>query len=201
MDKLLRTSLYQAISKSLNRRKVSEARLQTCFSEFVRQATIICDELDCLSALRILNYTQIQFQSLSRRITELSISPPQYIARFIGLAIEFIRMEKDLLYYRIEHPQSFIFEPSFNSPLYWSEHYPAIGVSEILCGLDRMTPKPLLLADGTTAPFNLIVRVFEHTFNIHLGDPSDAKRRVLDRKKDRTKFTEALLYAINKEDR
>ena len=63
-----------------------------------------------------------------------------------------------------------------------------------------MTPKPLLLADGTAAPFNLVVRVFENTLHVKLGDPTDVKRRILERKKDRTKFTEALLYSLNREE-
>lgn len=104
------------------------------------------------------------------------------------------------MYYRLEHPQHFISEPVLQSPLYWSKEHSAISVSEILCGLDRMAPKPLLLADGTDAPFNLVVRVFEDTLHVKLGDPTDVKRRVLERKKDRTKFTEALLYSLNKED-
>lgn len=116
------------------------------------------------------------------------------------MAIEFIRMEKELLYYRLEHPQYFISGSVPQSPLYWSKEHSAISVSEILCGLDRMAPKPLLLADGTDAPFNLVVRVFEDTLHVKLGDPTDVKRRVLERKKDRTKFTEALLYSLNKED-
>lgn len=200
MDKLIHTSLYRAILKSLNQRKVSEHKLEIYLSEFVGQVTAICDEQNCLSALRILNYTQIQFQYLSYRITALSISQPQYISQFIDLALDVLRMEKELLYYRIEHPQTFISEPAFTSPLHWSKHYSAISVSEILCGLDRMIPKPLILADGTDAPFNLVVRVFEDTLHVKLGDPTDVKRRVLERKKDRTKFTEALLYGLNKED-
>ena len=58
-----------------------------------------------------------------------------------------------------------------------------------------MTPPPFVLADGSTAPFNLVVRVFENTLHVKLGDPTDVKRRVLERKKDRTKFTDALLYS------
>lgn len=46
-----------------------------------------------------------------------------------------------------------------------------------------MTPKPLILADGTDAPFNQVVRVFEDTLHVKLGDPTDVKRRVLERKK------------------
>ena len=52
-----------------------------------------------------------------------------------------------------------------------------------------MTPPPFVLADGSTAPLH-----------VKLGDPTDVKRRVLERKKDRTKFTDALLYSLNKED-
>lgn len=200
MDILLHTSLYQAILKSLNRGKIPEHKLQIYLSEFIQRVTVICDEQNCLSALRILNYTQIQFQYLSCRITALSISQPQYISQFIDLALDVLHMEKELLYYRIEHPQPFISEPAFTSPLHWSKHYPAISVSEILCGLDRMALPPFELADGSAAPFNLVVRIFEDTLHVKLGDPTDVKRRVLERKKDRTKFTEALLYSLNKDD-
>ena len=197
---MLHTSLFRAILKSLNRKVVSEKRLQTYFLKFARLITALCDDTDCLSALHTLNYTQIQFRFLLSRIHEPSVSLPPYIHRVIDMTLEFICLEKELLYHRIEHPRSFISEPAFTSPLHWSKHYPAISVSEILCGLDRMTPKPLILADGTDAPFNQVVRVFEDTLHVKLGDPTDVKRRVLERKKDRTKFTEALLYSLNKED-
>lgn len=200
MDKLLHTSLYRDILKSLNQRKIPEHKLQIYLSEFVQQVTAICNKQNCLSALRILNYTRIQFQYLSYRINASSISLPQYISQFIDLALEVLRMEKELLYYRIEHPRPFISEPAFTSPPHWSKHYPAISVSEILCGFDRMALPPFELADGSAAPFNLVVRVFEDTLHVKLGDPTDVRRRVLERKKDRTKFTEALLYNLNKED-
>ena len=200
MDKLLHTSLYRAILKSLNRKATSEKRLQTYFFEFANEITIICNNTEYLSVLHTLNYTQIQFQYLLFRLPELSVPPPPYVSRFILKALEFIRLEKELLYYRLEHPQYFISESAPQSPLYWSKEHSAISVSEILCGLDRMTPKPLLLADGTAAPFNLVVRVFEDTLHVKLGDPTDVKRRVLERKKDRTKFTEALLYSLNREE-
>ena len=200
MDKLLHTSLFRAILKSLNRKVVSEKRLQTYFLKFARLITALCDDTDCLSALHTLNYTQIQFRFLLSRIHEPSVSLPPYIHRVVDMTLEFICLEKELLYHRIEHPRSFISEPAFTSPLHWSKHYPAISVSEILCGLDRMTPPPFVLADGSTAPFNLVVRVFENTLHVKLGDPTDVKRRVLERKKDRTKFTDALLHSLNKED-
>ena len=200
MDRLLRTSLYRALLKSLTRKAVSENRLRNYFHDFAQQTTTICDDTDALSALRTLDYTQVQFRSLLRRVSERDTPPPHYLSRFINQAIEFIRTETDLCYYRLEHPQYFISEPAPQSPLHWSKHYPAISVSEILCGLDRMTPKPLILADGTDAPFNQVVRVFEDTLHVKLGDPTDVKRRVLERKKDRTKFTDALLYSLNKED-
>ena len=200
MDRLLRTSLYRALLKSLARKAVSENRLRNYFHDFAQQATTICDDTDALSALRTLNYTQVQFRSLLRRISERDTPPPHYLSRFINQAIEFLRTETNLLYYRLEHPQCFISEPAPQSPLHWSKKYHAVDLSEILCGLDRMTPKPLILADGTDAPFNLVVRVFVDTLHVKLGDPTDVKRRVLERKKDRTKFTEALLYSLNKED-
>ena len=77
-------------------------------------------------------------------------------------------------------------------PLYWSKEYSAISVSKILCKLDRMALPPFALADSSAALFNLVVRVFEDTLHI--------KCRVLECKKDRTKFTEALLYSLNKDD-
>ena len=196
MDRLLRTSLYRALLKSPTRKVVSENRLRNYFHDFARQVTAIGDDTDALSALRTLNYAHVQFHSLLRRVSEQGTPPPHYLSRFIDMAIEFIRMEKELLYYRLEHPQYFISGSAPQSPLYWSKEHSAISVSEIPCGLDRMTPKPLLLA----APFNLVVRVFEDTLHVKLGDPTDVKRRVLERKKDRTRFTEALLYILNKED-
>ena len=62
MDKLLHTSLYRAILKSLNRKATSEKRLQTYFFEFANEITIICNNTEYLSVLHTLNYTQIQFQ-------------------------------------------------------------------------------------------------------------------------------------------
>ena len=80
-------------------------------------------------------------------------------------------------------------------PLYWSKEYSAISVSKILCKLDRMALPPFALADSSAALFNLVVRVFEDTLHIKFGNPTDVKCRVLECKKDRTKFTEALLYS------
>ena len=117
MDKLLHTSLFRAILKSLNRKVVSEKRLQTYFLKFARLITALCDDTDCLSALHTLNYTQIQFRFLLSRIHEPSVSLPPYIHRVVDMTLEFICLEKELLYHRIEHPRSFISEPAFTSPL------------------------------------------------------------------------------------
>ena len=111
MDKLLHTSLFRAILKSLNRKVVSEKRLQTYFLKFARLITALCDDTDCLSALHTLNYTQIQFRFLLSRIHEPSVSLPPYIHRVVDMTLEFICLEKELLYHRIEHPRSFISEP------------------------------------------------------------------------------------------
>ena len=116
MDKLLHTSLFRAILKSLNRKVVSEKRLQTYFLKFARLITALCDDTDCLSALHTLNYTQIQFRFLLSRIHEPSVSLPPYIHRVVDMTLEFICLEKELLYHRIEHPRSFISEPAFTSP-------------------------------------------------------------------------------------
>ena len=200
MDKLLHTSLYRAILKSLNRKATSEKRLQTYFFEFANEITIICNNTEYLSVLHTLNYTQIQFQYLLFRLPELSVPPPPYVSRFILKALEFIRLEKELLYYRLEHPRLFISDPVPKSSLYWSKQYHAIDLSEILCTFDLMNPNPLVLVNGRAAPFNTVIREFEHFLHVKLGEPSDIKRRVLDRKRDRSKFVEIMLHTLNEED-
>ena len=200
MDKLLHTSLYRAILKSLNRKATSEKRLQTYFFEFANEITIICNNTEYLSVLHTLNYTQIQFQSLLFRLPELSVPPPPYVSRFILKALEFIRLEKELLYYRLEHPRLFISDPVPKSSLYWSKQYHAIDLSEILCTFDLMNPNPLVLVNGRAAPFNTVIREFEQYLHEKLGEPSDIKRRVLDRKRDLSKFVEIMLHTLNEED-
>ena len=200
MDKLLHTSLYRAILKSLNRKATSEKRLQTYFFEFANEITIICNNTEYLSVLHTLNYTQIQFQYLLFRLPELSVPPPPYVSRFILKALEFIRLEKVLLYYRLEHPRLFISDPVPKSSLYWSKQYHAIDLSEILCTFDLMNPNPLVLVNGRAAPFNTVIREFEQFLHVKLGEPSDIKRRVLDRKRDRSKFVEIMLHTLNEED-
>ena len=200
MDKLLHTSLYRAILKSLNRKATSEKRLQTYFFEFANEITIICNNTEYLSVLHTLNYTQIQFQSLLFRLPELSVPPPPYVSRFILKALEFIRLEKELLYYRLEHPRLFISDPVPKSSLYWSKQYHVIDLSEILCTFDLMNPNPLVLVNGRAAPFNTVIREFEQFLHVKLGEPSDIKRRVLDRKRDRSKFVEIMLHTLNEED-
>lgn len=200
MDKLLHTSLYRAILKSLNRKATSEKGLQTYFFEFANEITIICNNTEYLSVLHTLNYTQIQFQYLLFRLPELSVPPPPYVSRFILKALEFIRLEKELLYYRLEHPRLFISDPVPKSSLYWSKQYHAIDLSEILCTFDLMNPNPLVLVNGRAAPFNTVIREFEQFLHVKLGEPSDIKRRVLDRKRDRSKFVEIMLHTLNEED-
>ena len=200
MDKLLHTSLYRAILKSLNRKATSEKRLQTYFFEFANEITIICNNTEYLSVLHTLNYTQIQFQYLLFRLPELSVPPPPYVSRIILKALEFIRLEKELLYYRLEHPRLFISDPVPKSSLYWSKQYHAIDLSEILCTFDLMNPNPLVLVNGRAAPFNTVIREFEQFLHVKLGEPSDIKRRVLDRKRDRSKFVEIMLHTLNEED-
>ena len=200
MDKLLHTSLYRAILKSLNRKATSDKRLQSYFFEFANEITIICNNTEYLSVLHTLNYTQIQFQYLLFRLPELSVPPPPYVSRFILKALEFIRLEKELLYYRLEHPRLFISDPVPKSSLYWSKQYHAIDLSEILCTFDLMNPNPLVLVNGRAAPFNTVIREFEQFLHVKLGEPSDIKRRVLDRKRDRSKFVEIMLHTLNEED-
>ena len=192
--------MYRAILKSLNRKATSEKRLQTYFFEFANEITIICNNTEYLSVLHTLNYTQIQFQYLLFRLPELSVPPPPYVSRFILKALEFIRLEKELLYYRLEHPRLFISDPVPKSSLYWSKQYHAIDLSEILCTFDLMNPNPLVIVNGRAAPFNTVIREFEQFLHVKLGEPSDIKRRVLDRKRDRSKFVEIMLHTLNEED-
>lgn len=199
MDKLLHTSLYRAILKSLNRKATSEKGCKPTF-EFANEITIICNNTEYLSVLHTLNYTQIQFQYLLFRLPELSVPPPPYVSRFILKALEFIRLEKELLYYRLEHPRLFISDPVPKSSLYWSKQYHAIDLSEILCTFDLMNPNPLVLVNGRANPFNTVIREFEQFLHVKLGEPSDIKRRVLDRKRDRSKFVEIMLHTLNEED-
>ena len=168
MDRLLCTSLYRALLKSLTRKAVSENRLRNYFHDFAQQAMTICDNTDALSALRILNYTQVKFRSLLRRVSE-----------------------------RDTPPQHFISEPAPQSPLHWSKKYHAVDLSEILCSFDLMSPRPIILSDGREAPFYLVIQLFEQFLNVKLGNPGDIKRRVLERKKDRTKFTEVIFHTLN----
>ena len=47
---------------------------------------------------------------------------------------------------------------------------------------------------------NTVIREFEQFLHVKLGEPSDIKRRVLDRKRDRSKFVEIMLHTLNEED-
>ena len=43
----------------------------------------------------------------------------------------------------------------------------------------------------------MVIQLFEQFLNVKLGNPGDIKRRVLERKKDRTKFTEVIFHTLN----
>ena len=168
------------------------------FDEFTFTVTEFCNLSPAQTIIRTLNYTHVQLKLFRNLIVEDNL--PKYIDYFTHCAQKFLEAEQKLFYYKIRYPDRFVSNTNvISSPLYWSKEYSAISVSEILCGLERMTPPPFVLADGSAAPFNLVVRVFEDALHVKLGDPTDVKRRVLERKKDRTKFTEALLYSLNKE--
>lgn len=199
MKTLTQTLFFQMLAKISTEYIPTGIELDTHFYDFTQAVTTVCDQTDKKTALRILNYTRIKLWTLRKHFTTLSL--PKYIINSISEAEQFIDAEIKIFGCIFQYPEHFALkESTISSPLYWSKAYSAISVSEILCGLERMAPPPFVLADGSAAPFNLVVRVFEDTLHIKLGDPSDVKRRVLERKKERTKFTEALLYTLNKED-
>lgn len=199
MEILTKTPFFQMLIKVSAEYIPATDELDIHFHDFTRIVATVCDQTDKKTALRILNYTQIKLRTLREYFATISI--PKHIINFTTEAKQFIDAEIEIFGCIFRYPEHFASEENtISSPLYWSKKYSAISVSEILCGLDRMTPPPFVLADGSTAPFNLVVRVFEDTLHVKLGDPTDVKRRVLERKKDRTKFTDALLYSLNKED-
>lgn len=199
MHVLLQTRFFQSLMTTVSTAVLPFNDLCILFDEFIRIVIERCDRGDLQSTLRMLSYTHARLELIREQFAEERL--PRYITGFICQAERFLALEQRIIDYKFRYPEYFISNVSpISSPLFWSGQYHAINLSEILCGFDRMIPKPVILADGRDAPFNLVVRVFENTLNIKLGDPSDIKRRVLDRKKDRTKFTETMLYALNRED-
>lgn len=181
MDKLLHTSLYRAILKSLNRKATSEKGCKPTFW--------ICQR----------NYNYLQQYGIFISIAYIKLYPNSVPILTIPTSWTFRATSaicipiypqsswvypagKELLYYRLEHPRLFISDPVPKSSLYWSKQYHAIDLSEILCTFDLMNPNPLVLVNGRAAPFNTVIREFEQFLHVKLGEPSDIKRRVLDRK-------------------
>ena len=199
MHALLQTRFFQSLMTTVSMTVLPFDDLCILFDEFVRIVIDRCNRDDLQSTLRMLSYTHARLELIREQFAEERL--PRYITGFICQAERFLALEQRIIDYKFRYPEHFISNvPPISSPLFWSGQSHAINLSEILCGLDRMIPKPVILADGRDAPFNLVVRVFEDTLHVKLGDPTDVKRCVLERKKDRTKFTETMLYALNRED-
>lgn len=97
---------------------------------------------------------------------------------YLKLARRNTEAELRLLDRRISNPELFTSTPVQRSPLCWRHR--AIDLSELLTYLDK--DGALGHADASKASFTEIVREFEHFLNVHLGDPRDVKRSVLQRK-------------------
>ncbi len=122
---------------------------------------------------------------------------PEYIDYFAHCAQKFLEAEQTLFYYKIRYPDRFVsVKDPISSPLFWSKKYYAIDLSEILFGMELLNPRPIVVSNGSDASFALVVRIFEKVLNVNLGDPYELKRSIINRKKNRAKFTDAIRYAL-----
>lgn len=166
------------------------------FENFIQTVITLCDQMDNKTTLRILNYTKIKLQTFRKEALETKLPKP--ILNCIIEAEQFINAEIKIFYYIFQYPEHFITnEAPIASPLYWSKKYHAVDLAEILCGFALMSPRPIILSDGREAPFYMVIQHFEQFLNVKLGDPYEIKRSVLERKKDYSKFTKAILYVLN----
>lgn len=201
MDRLLRTSLYRALLKSLTRKAVSGKQITKLLSRFRTTGYDHLRRYGCSIGIENFELYAGSIPLPSSTGFRTDTPPPHYLSRFINQAIEFICTETDLLYYRLEHPQCFISEPAPQSPLHWSKKYHAVDLSESLqFWPDESRTYYLVRTGSQKLRFYLVIQHFEQFLNIKLGNPGDIKRRVLERKKDRTKFTEAIFHTLNNED-
>lgn len=120
---------------------------------------------------------------------------PAYYATYIRLAILSIDDELQLFHLSLTHPNYFgSQENSYKSPLHWSKKFPAIALSEILCGISMLGA--INNSAGSEASFKLVVESFETFFNIKLGNPQDIKRSILRRKIKLTEFSDMIRQVL-----
>lgn len=193
---LTTTQFFQSLVETRTGHFPSLDEIQRYFEDFTDTVNNICDRNPDKNIFRILNYAHIRLNLFRRLIAKDHI--PEYIAIYADVAEKVLETERKLLYYRIHYPDCFVHDPnSISSPLYWSRRYPAIYLSELLSGMDILETHPIVLANGEKAPFTLVVETFEKVFHVKLGDPSEIKRSILQRKKSRTKFIDIIHCALS----
>lgn len=196
MRTLTTTQFFQSLVEAQNGRIPTLDEMQQYFEDFTDTVKNICDQNPDKSIFRILNYAHVRLNLFQKLIAKDNF--PEYIEIFAHFAAKILETERKLLYYRIHYPDCFVHDPnSISSPLYWSRRYPAIYLSELLSGLDILETHPIVLANGEKAPFTLVIETFEKVFHVKLGDPSEIKRSILQRKKSRTKFIDIIHWALS----
>ena len=168
---------------------------QQSFDEFTFIVTELSNPSPDQTIIRVLNYTHVQLKLFRKLIMESDL--PEYIDYFAHCAQKFLEAEQTLFYYKIRYPDRFVsVKDPISSPLFWSKKYYAIDLSEILFGMELLNPRPIVVSNGSDASFALVVRIFEKVLNVNLGDPYELKRSIINRKKNRAKFTVAIRYAL-----
>jgi len=79
------------------------------------------------------------------------------------------------------------------SPLHWNQD--AVDLKELLTALDESNA--FTDAGHRRIPFKETFEIFEKIFHISLGNPVEAKRRIVDRKKEPTAYLNRLISCIN----
>lgn len=195
MRTLTTTQFFQSLVEVRNGHIPTLDELQQYFEDFTDMVNNICDRNPDKNIFRILNYAHIRLNLFQKLIAKDNF--PEYIGIFAHCAAKILETERKLLYYRIHYPDCFVQDPnSISSPLFWSRKYPAIYLSELLSGMDILETHPIVLANGENAPFTLVVETFEKVFHVKLGDPSEIKRSILQRKRSRTRFIDIIRCAL-----
>lgn len=196
MKTLTTTRFFQLLAETFAGQVALINEFNVEFEKFTQMVATLCDQMDNKTTLRILNYTKIKLRTFRKEAVETRLPKP--IINYIIEAEQFINAEIKIIYCIFQYPEHFIMDNApITSPLHWSKKYHAVDLSEILCSFDLMSPRPIILSDGREAPFYLVIQHFEQFLNVKLGNPGDIKRRVLERKKDRTKFTKVIFHTLN----